>query len=157
MRLHRLLAVLSLCLTNLGQAWAQLTPDQQAAKERGLMLYNQYKEAVPDLRIAAEAGDREAQYFLAESLRLEKRYMTAEAHRWYEAAAQQGDYYAMIRLGRSGDDLCTVMNTRSTKTRRTVINGSQVTEHRYNEGDLPSDRLVAQKVDATLLTPKDRP
>ena len=157
MRLFRLLAVLSLCLTSLGQAWAQLTPEQQAAKERGLMLYNQYKEAVPDLRIAAEAGDREAQYFLAESLRLEKRYMTAEAHHWYEAAAQQGDYYAMIRLGRSGDDLCTVMNTRSTKTRRTVINGSQVTEHRYNEGDLPSDRLVAQKVDATLLTPKDRP
>jgi TPR repeat protein len=156
-RLFRLLAVLSLCLTSLGQAWAQLTPEQQAAKERGLMLYNQYKEAVPDLRIAAEAGDREAQYFLAASLRLEKRYMTAEAHHWYEAAAQQGDYYAMIRLGRSGDDLCTVMNTRSTKTRRTVINGSQVTEHRYNEGDLPSDRLVAQKVDATLLTPKDRP
>ena len=110
MRLFRLLAVLSLCLTSLGQAWAQLTPDQQAAKERGLMLYNQYKEAVPDLRIAAEAGDREAQYFLAESLRLEKRYMTAEAHNWYEAAAQQGDYYAMIRLGRSGNDLCTVMN-----------------------------------------------
>ena len=110
MRLFRLLAVLSLCLTNLGQAWAQLTPEQQAAKERGLMLYNQYKEAVPDLRIAAEAGDREAQYFLAESLRLEKRYMTTEAHHWYEAAAQQGDYYAMIRLGRSGNDLCTVMN-----------------------------------------------
>jgi TPR repeat protein len=110
MRLHRLLAVLSLCLTSLGQAWAQLTPEQQAAKERGLMLYNQYKEAVPDLRIAAEAGDREAQYFLAESLRLEKHYMTTEAHHWYEAAAQQGDYYAMIRLGRSGNDLCTVMN-----------------------------------------------
>jgi TPR repeat protein len=112
MRLHRLLAVLSLCLTSLGQAWAQLTPEQQAAKERGLMLYNQYKaiSATPFLRIAAEAGDSEAQYFLAESLRLEKRYMTAEAHHWYEAAAQQGDYYAMIRLGRSGNDLCTVMN-----------------------------------------------
>jgi TPR repeat protein len=109
MRFLSLLITLLLSLT-FNQAWAQLTPEQQAAKERGLMLYNQYKEAVPDLRIAAEAGDREAQYFLAESLRLEKRYMTAEAHNWYEAAAQQGDYYAMIRLGRSGNDLCTVMN-----------------------------------------------
>jgi TPR repeat protein len=111
-RLFRLLAVLSLCLTSLGQAWAQLTPDQQAAKERGLMLYNQHKaiSATPFLRIAAEAGDSEAQYFLAESLRFNNRYMTTEAHHWYEAAAQQGDYYAMIRLGRSGNDLCTVMN-----------------------------------------------
>ena len=112
MRLFRLLAVLSLCLTSLGQAWAQLTPEQQAAKERGLMLYNQHKaiSATPFLRIAAEAGDSEAQYFLAESLRFNNRYMTTEAHHWYEAAAQQGDYYAMIRLGRSGNDLCTVMN-----------------------------------------------
>ena len=109
MRFLSLLITLLLSLA-FSQAWAQLTPEQQAAKERGLMLYNQYKEAVPDLRIAAEAGDREAQYFLAESLRLEKRYMTTEAHHWYEAAAQQGDYYAMIRLGRSGNDLCTVMN-----------------------------------------------
>jgi TPR repeat protein len=111
-RLFRLLAVLTLCLTSLGQAWAQLTPAQQAAKERGLMLYNQHKaiSATPFLRIAAEAGDREAQYFLAESLRFNNRYMTTEAHHWYEAAARQGDYYAMIRLGRSGNDLCTVMN-----------------------------------------------
>ena len=111
MRFLSLLITLLLSLT-FSQAWAQLTPEQQAAKERGLMLYNQYKaiSATPFLRIAAEAGDREAQYFLAESLRFNNRYMTTEAHHWYEAAAQQGDYYAMIRLGRSGNDLCAVMN-----------------------------------------------
>lgn len=39
---------------------AQLTSEQQAAKEKGITLYNQYKDAEPYLRIAAEAGDREA-------------------------------------------------------------------------------------------------
>lgn len=48
---------------------APLTPMQQSAKERGIMLYNQYKNPEPELRIAAEAGDREAQYYLAEELR----------------------------------------------------------------------------------------
>jgi len=109
MRFTQLLSTLALLLVSTSQALAQLTPEQQAAKERGLMFYNQYKEAIPDLRIAAEAGDSEAQYFLAETLRLDNRYMTSEAQHWYEAAAQQGDYYAMIRLGRSGNDLCAVM------------------------------------------------
>jgi uncharacterized protein len=89
----------------------QLTSEQQAAKERGIMLYNQYKavSAEPYLKIAAEAGDREAQYYLGESLRLNKRYMTKEAHKWYVAAASQGDYYAMYRLSGKGSDLCSVM------------------------------------------------
>ena len=88
---------------------AQLTPDQQAAKERGIALYNQYKDGEPDLRIAAAAGDREAQYYLAEDLRHTARFMTAEAYKWYVAAAEQGDYYAMFRLGVQKGDLCSVM------------------------------------------------
>lgn len=90
-------------------AFANLTPEQQAAKERGVMLFNQYRIAEPELRIAAEAGDREAQFYLAEELRQMNRYITAESLKWYEAAASQGDYYAMIRLGRSIKDLCAVM------------------------------------------------
>ena len=35
-----------------------LTHAQQIAKENGITLYNQYKTAEPELRIAAEAGDR---------------------------------------------------------------------------------------------------
>ncbi len=73
------------------------------------MLFKQYKIAEPELRIAAEAGDAEAQFYLAEELRQMNRYITPEAHKWYEAAASQGDFYAMIRLGRSGKDLCAVM------------------------------------------------
>ena len=50
-------------------ARADLTPQQQQSKIQGLALYNQYKIATPELRIAAEAGDREAQFYLAEELR----------------------------------------------------------------------------------------
>ena len=79
---------------------AQLTAEQQAAKEKGITLYNQYKaiSAEPYLEKAAKAGDREAQYYLGEALRLNKRFMTSEAQKWYIAAAEQGDYYAMFRL-----------------------------------------------------------
>ncbi|WP_240920505.1 tetratricopeptide repeat protein [Metapseudomonas otitidis] len=90
---------------------AELSLGQQAAKERGLMLYNQHKaiSAEPYLKEAAEAGDREAQYFLGEALRFNNRHMTEEAYKWYAAAAAQGDYYAMYRLARTGSDLCSVM------------------------------------------------
>lgn len=86
-----------------------LTPEQQAAKVRGITLYNQYKDGEPDLRIAATAGDREAQYYLAEDLRHTARYMTADAEKWYTAAADQGDYYAMYRLSGKGSDFCAAM------------------------------------------------
>ena len=98
-------------LTSVATA-TQLTPEQQIAKERGMTLYNQYKaiSAEPYLKIAAEAGDRESQYFLGEALRLNNRYMTTEAQKCYMAAAEQGDYYAMYRLAGKGKDLCSAMN-----------------------------------------------
>ncbi|MGL4316367.1 MAG: tetratricopeptide repeat protein [Pseudomonas sp.] len=91
---------------------ATLTPTQQSAKELGITLYNQHKaiSAEPYLKKAAEAGDRESQYFLGEALRLNNRYMTPEAQKWYMAAAEQGDYYAMFRLSDTGTDLCAAMN-----------------------------------------------
>ena len=97
-------------LTSVATA-TQLTPEQQIAKERGMTLYNQYKaiSAEPYLKIAAEAGDRESQYFLGEALRLNNRYMTTEAQKWYIAAAEQGDYYAMFRLSDTDTDLCNAM------------------------------------------------
>ncbi|ERH54095.1 hypothetical protein O203_05165 [Ectopseudomonas chengduensis] len=93
-------------------AWAApLTPEQHAAKEKGIVLYNQYKaiSAEPYLKIAAQAGDKEAQYYLGEALRLNNRFMTEEAYKWYVAAAEQGDYYAMYRLSGTGSDLCSAM------------------------------------------------
>lgn len=92
---------------------AVLTAEQAKAKEEGLVLYRQKKanSAQPYLRIAAQAGDSEAQYYLAESLQLANKFMTGEAHKWYVAAAEQGDYYAMYQLARSGDDLCQIMES----------------------------------------------
>lgn len=93
------------------QAFSQLTASQEDAKVRGLELYNQMKaiSALPFLTVAAKAGDRDSQYYLAEALRKNNRHMTPEAQKWYEAAANQGDFYAMIQLGRSDDDMCKVM------------------------------------------------
>ncbi|MCS3840803.1 hypothetical protein HNR03_005431 [Pseudomonas sp. JAI111] len=109
MSIHLVCALLITVLSS--SALAQLSPKEQAAKVRGLILYNQYKTvtATPFLTVAAEAGDYEAQYFLAESLRTKNHYMTTEARHWYEAAAQ-GDLYAMIQLGRSKNDICDLKN-----------------------------------------------
>ncbi|MDD1979841.1 sel1 repeat family protein, partial [Pseudomonas putida] len=90
-------------------SFAALSPDQQAAKDRGIMLYNQYKPSEKELRIAAEAGDAEAQFYLGEDLRHKNRYMTAEARNFLEASASQGNLYAMIRLGHSGSGLCNIL------------------------------------------------
>ena len=105
-------------------ALAQLTHEQQAAKDKGLVLYNQsdWYDSQPLLRIAAEAGDRTAQYYLGEAIRLSSWYTTTEAKKWYEAAAEQGDLYAMLRLS-SKDDLCRVMETCTGKS------GEQWREH----------------------------
>ena len=97
-----------LLLAGANQASAELNPEQLHAKRQGIILYNQLKavSASPLLRIAAEAGDHEAQYYLAESLRQKNTYMNPEAKKWYEMAADQGDLYAMIQLGRVKNDLC---------------------------------------------------
>lgn len=84
-----------------------LTPEQQVAKERGIAFYHQHKPtpSVPYLTQAAEAGDAEAQYYLGEALRIKSRHVTAEAQKWFEAAAAQDDLYAMLRLERSEQEL----------------------------------------------------
>lgn len=80
-------------------------------KEKGIILYNQLKLtlAIPHLKIAADGGDDEAQYYLAEILRKKKKYMTPEAQGAYEASALNGNIYSMIRLAASSNDLCVTM------------------------------------------------
>ncbi|QHC95168.1 hypothetical protein PspR84_11105 [Pseudomonas sp. R84] len=88
-------------------AFAQLTQEQQLAKEKGLTLYQQsdWYDSQPLLESAAIAGDETAQYYLAEAIRLSNRYTTGEARKWYEAAANQGHLYAMLRLS-SKNNIC---------------------------------------------------
>lgn len=99
-------------LASISAAFAQLTPEQQAARDKGLELYQQHmgESAIEPLRIAAEAGDKTAQYYLGETLRLNGMFMTAEARKWYEAAAEQGDLFSMLRLSDSSD-LCRELGT----------------------------------------------
>jgi len=90
----------------------QITPNQNSAKQQGINLYNQYKatSAIPFLTTAAEAGDHEAQYYLAEAFRKKNHYMNEDAKKWYEASAGQDDLYAMIQLGRIEHDMCEISN-----------------------------------------------
>lgn len=92
-------------------AHAHVSADSQLAKNQGLALYNQFKAitAVPYLKAAAESGDHEAQYYLGEAIRKNKKYMTPEAMSAYEASALQGDIYSMIRLAGEKNDLCVAM------------------------------------------------
>ncbi|WP_311969539.1 sel1 repeat family protein [Pseudomonas baltica] len=99
---------LAILLTSSGNIFANLTSDQAAAKDKGIELYNQYKVAEPELRIAATAGDSEAQYYLANEIKNSKQYITPEAYEWYEKSANQGNFYAMFQLAR-GDNLCKAM------------------------------------------------
>ncbi|MGL6010951.1 MAG: hypothetical protein ACRC0J_05465, partial [Shewanella oncorhynchi] len=96
---------------------AQVIENQAAAKETGIMLYQQsaWTSSQPFLQTAAEAGDRDAQYYLGEAIRLSNRYMTEDAVKWYEAAAEQGNIYAMLRLSNK-EDLCTVIETCTQKS-----------------------------------------
>jgi len=138
MSLRIFLTAAALLLTVSIYAHADLTPQQQHAKERGLILYNQYKVAIPELTIAAEAGDREAQFYLAEELRQQKQYITADAKKWYEAAAAQGDYYAMFKLATSKSDLCNTMNncTKGTKNPGEWLEHLwKIAEPKANSGD----------------------
>lgn len=89
-----------------------LGSDERTSRDKGVILFRQsaWDSAQPFLKIAAEAGDPTAQYYLAETIRLNHMYMTAEAEKWYEAAALQGHIYAMLRLSNKGD-LCRTIGT----------------------------------------------
>lgn len=110
MRFKVITTAVLLALTITAQAAVSLTASQQSAKEKGITLYNQYKPSEPELRIAADAGDAEAQFYLGEELRQKSQYITPEAKKWLEASGAQGNLYAMLRLARSDSDLCTTMN-----------------------------------------------
>ncbi|WP_423815650.1 tetratricopeptide repeat protein [Pseudomonas koreensis] len=102
------LSIAGFLLVTFAPATLALTDSELAIKSSGIILFNQFKaiSATPLLRIAAEAGDQEAQYYLAESLRQKNSYMNPETKKWYEMAAGQGDLYAMIQLGRVKNDPC---------------------------------------------------
>lgn len=97
--------LLTLLLAN--PVFAELTSKQKQSRVHGLALYQQsdWYDSQPLLEIAAKAGDSESQYYLGESIRLSNRYMTTDAVKWYSAAANQGNLYAMLRLS-NAQDLC---------------------------------------------------
>ncbi|MGA5585316.1 tetratricopeptide repeat protein [Pseudomonas siliginis] len=126
---------------------AELTSQQQEAKQKGIELYNQYKaiSAIEPLQIAADGGDDEALYYLGEARRKNNRHMTAEAKKAYESSAKKGNIYAMIRLGRIGEDLCTTMKNcppGEDSASSWVIKAKSLAVERAKQGDSESMYLL---------------
>jgi len=72
--------------------------DNQASED--IVLFNQYKPAERTLRAEAVSGDSEVLFYLAESIKQREHFTSAEAVSFYEASAEKGNIYAMIKLGR---------------------------------------------------------
>lgn len=82
------------------------------------MLFKQYKPAEKELRAEAISGDSEVLFYLAESIKEREYFANAEAVSFYEASAEKGNIYAMIKLGRMNSGLCATIGNcpRSSKT-----------------------------------------
>lgn len=93
-------------------ALADLTREQLAAKNRGVFLYNlrRTNDAASFLKVAAEAGDRESQFFLGEVIRKRATHTSPESQYWYRLAANQNDVYAMMRLFKVDDAVCVALD-----------------------------------------------
>ncbi len=106
------IAVLTLFLAIVASpVWAQLTPEQYSAKEKGIALYRMEfdKEAAQLLELAAQADDPEAQYYMGEIERQKTMFMSRVAQYWYEKSAAHGDVYAMLRLATADNTICELL------------------------------------------------
>jgi len=117
-------------------AWADSVADPVINEAKAL--YQQRKPAILQLRKAAELGDPEAQFYLAEELRRPLFAMTQEASMWYEKAAAQGDLYSMFRLAFANDGTCKTMQTcpktsKSANEWKTLL--TKTAENRAAQGD----------------------
>lgn len=93
-----------------------LTGFARGERSQGITLFNQYKPAEPTLKYESKSGDPEVLFYLAESVRENAGLITPEALTAYEASANAGNYYAMIRLGRMGSSLCSSLGNCPTST-----------------------------------------
>lgn len=94
-------------LCNIGLAADQII-STTGMVNRAKTLYHQYKFSIPYLRLAAETGDAESQFYLAEVLSGLSGLMGQEALYWYEKSAEQGDLYAMYRLANRETKFCEI-------------------------------------------------
>ncbi len=142
MRLITLLLLVMLWLPQVSFA-VELTPEQQQAKQQGIASFMQRwnLKAIPLLEPAANAGDSDAQYYLAESIRLHHRYINAEAYHWYELAAEQGDLYAMIRLG-SSPDFCRLFGNCTYPPKTWLAKAKEQALTRAKQGDAEAMGLL---------------
>lgn len=107
--LAKIATFLAAALTTLLSSAAWSGEQDAAIIAKAKILYNQRVPAIPQLRAAAELGDPESQFYLAEALSQPLFTMSKEAYAWYEKSANQGDLYAMYRLAHQSNEICKIM------------------------------------------------
>ncbi|MFD1260633.1 SEL1-like repeat protein [Entomomonas asaccharolytica] len=116
-------------------SWAKLTPEQEVAKQKGILLYQQSRlnETTENYLLeAAEAGDVEAMVYLGIVMKVT---MPLMASKWLEKAANQGDLYAMYQLSIDGaiwDQFGYTENTNKTDWKK---KGTELSLERAKQGD----------------------
>lgn len=109
-----LLSIYFLCVQQ--SAHAALTGEQEEARSKGMFFYNLKRttEAMPHLRISAEAGDAESQFALGAIYKEIGRYIfySEDANEageyWYKRAAEQKHMGAMVQLFNTDGAACRV-------------------------------------------------
>ncbi|WP_311968429.1 sel1 repeat family protein [Pseudomonas baltica] len=145
MQSKRLYALAIILMAWCSITFAGLTGAEQKSKKAGIELYNQYMPATNELTVAAQAGDSDAQYYLAEELRRKSQYITPESLAWYEASAAQGNIYAMIKLGDRDSDLCKDMQNcppAKKTSQEWLIEANRLAKSRSDKGDAEAMYLM---------------
>ncbi|MGC1328890.1 sel1 repeat family protein [Pseudomonas sp.] len=111
MKISKRLTAALLCLSTYYPAVAlSLSANEENAKAEGIKRFNQLRLATPYLQIAADTGDAESQFYLAEQLSTLAQYVTPEAERWYLKSATQGNLYAMAKLSTLASNNCVTLS-----------------------------------------------
>ncbi|MFD1259463.1 SEL1-like repeat protein [Entomomonas asaccharolytica] len=133
--------ILLVCLLVTLTSWAELTPEQEAAKQKGILLYQQshlYEDTENYLLPAVEAGDVEATVYLGIVFKVT---MPLMAGKYLEKAANQGDLYAMYQLSMDGaiwDQFGYTENTNKTDWKK---KGAELSLERAKQGDIEAMHL----------------
>lgn len=123
------------CLFLALPSWAKLTPEQEADKQKGIILFKQpyfYEDTEELLIPAVEAGDVEAMVYLGIVFKVT---MPLMAGKYLEKAANQGDIYAMYQLSMDGaiwDQFGFTENKNKTDWKK---KGAELSLERAKQGD----------------------
>ncbi len=135
---QRRVPVVSICLVLVASSISSYADNTATLAREAIATFEQRKPDLSLLSRVAEAGDKEAQFYFAETLRMLSAHITPVAHSWYEKSANQGDLYSMYRISKINGDICVIMencpaNLRSPKKWAETLRDAA--QQRASQGD----------------------